>query len=244
MQVKPQWYWNFKHREESARGLDDLEDLLRPASFELELAAGETRAVILTAETHDPMPAAAALAAERQRQREILRPVPHRAHLACARPCIRGPIDQLALAADQFLVERRDPAGKPLGKTVIAGYPWFSDWGRDTMIALPGLTLATGRGDIAASVLRTFARFVSQGMLPNRFPDGGEAPEYNTVDASLWFFVAVHEYLRATRRSRFRGGDLSDPQGHAGMARSRHAIRHPAWIRPMGCSGPARRACS
>jgi predicted glycogen debranching enzyme len=107
-------------------------------------------------------------------------------------------MDRLALAADQFLVERRDRSGNPLGKTVIAGYPWFSDWGRDTMIALPGLTLATGRVDIAASVLRTFAGFVSQGMLPNRFPDTGEPPEYNTVDASLWFFVAVHEYLRAS----------------------------------------------
>src|SRR5450756_2237480 len=105
-------------------------------------------------------------------------------------------IERLALAADQFIVERRDSTGMPLGKTVIAGYPWFSDWGRDTMIALPGLTLATGRTEIAASVLRTFAQFVSEGMLPNRFPDAGEVPEYNTVDASLWFFIAVHAYLR------------------------------------------------
>ena len=69
--------------------------------------------------------------------------------------------------------------------TVIAGYPWFGDWGRDTMIALPGLTLTTGRPELAARVLRTFARFVDRGMLPNRFPDGSDAPEYNTVDATL-----------------------------------------------------------
>ncbi|HME39224.1 MAG TPA: amylo-alpha-1,6-glucosidase, partial [Steroidobacteraceae bacterium] len=195
--IQPQWYWSFRHREESARGLDDLEDLLRPAAFELDLEPGQSQGVILTAEIHEPMPASAALAGERTRQQDISDRFqrPHHAMMS-GTECL--PIDRLALAADQFLVERRDSSGKPLGKTVIAGYPWFSDWGRDTMIALPGLTLATGRSDIAASVLRTFAKFVSQGMLPNRFPDAGDPPEYNTVDASLWFFVAVHEYLRAT----------------------------------------------
>jgi predicted glycogen debranching enzyme len=200
--VQPQWHWNFRHREESARGLDDLEDLLRPAGFELDLEPGQTRAVILTAETHEPMPASAALAGERVRQQEISDRF-HRAHQALMPGTERLRVDRLALAADQFLVERRDASGKPLGKTVIAGYPWFSDWGRDTMIALSGLTLATGRSDIAASVLRTFAKFVNQGMLPNRFPDAGDAPEYNTVDASLWFFVAAHEYLRATHDTVF-----------------------------------------
>ena len=196
VQLQPQWYWNFKHREETARGLDDFEDLLRPARFELHLEAGKTRALILTAEPQDPMPADQALAAETARQREMLALVPRALRAA---PAGIGPesIERLALAADQFLVDRRDSRGAPQGKTVIAGYPWFGDWGRDTMIALPGLTLATGRSAIAASILRTFARFVSQGMLPNRFPDGGDPPEYNTVDASLWYFVAVHEYLRA-----------------------------------------------
>jgi predicted glycogen debranching enzyme len=81
---------------------------------------------------------------------------------------------------------------------VIAGYPWFGDWGRDTMIALPGLALATGRFAEANQVLRTFARYISQGMLPNRFPDQGEAPEYNTVDATLWLFQAVRAYQAAS----------------------------------------------
>jgi predicted glycogen debranching enzyme len=108
-------------------------------------------------------------------------------------------LDALVLAADQFLVERRASDGQALGHSVIAGYPWFSDWGRDTMIALPGLTLATGRPELAASILRTFAGFVSEGMLPNRFPDAGETPEYNTVDATLWYFVAVERAWRRTR---------------------------------------------
>jgi predicted glycogen debranching enzyme len=195
--IQPQWHWNFKHREESARGLDDLEDLLRPASFELELEPGESCTVTLTAESHEPLAARAALAAERERQREIAA-LFHRAQQGAVAGSEFALPDRLALAADQFLAERRNAMGKPLGKTVIAGYPWFSDWGRDTMIALPGLTLATGRNSVGLSVLRTFARFVSQGMVPNRLPDAGEAPDYNTADASLWFFVATHEYLRAS----------------------------------------------
>jgi predicted glycogen debranching enzyme len=80
----------------------------------------------------------------------------------------------------------------------MAGYHWFGDWGRDTMIALPGLTLTTGRPDAARSILTTFARFVDRGMLPNRFPDAGEAPEYNTVDATLWYVEAIRAYHEAT----------------------------------------------
>jgi predicted glycogen debranching enzyme len=106
-------------------------------------------------------------------------------------------VNHLVLAADQFIVDRSVPED-PQGKTIIAGYPWFSDWGRDTMISLPGLTLATGRPEIARSILRTFARHVDQGMLPNRFPDAGQTPEYNTVDATLWYFEAIRAYYNAT----------------------------------------------
>jgi predicted glycogen debranching enzyme len=106
-------------------------------------------------------------------------------------------INHLVLAADQFIVDRSVPE-HPHGKTIIAGYHWFSDWGRDTMISLPGLTLATERPEIARSILRTFATYVDQGMLPNRFPDAGETPEYNTVDATLWYFEAVRAYYSAT----------------------------------------------
>ena len=196
VRVQPQWYWGFRHREETARGLDDLEDLLRPARFELDLGPGQSRAAILTADSHDPPPAVAALAEECARQRDLVDQF-RNTRCRTTRGVDPASLEQFALAADQFLVERRDTAGQPIGMTIVAGYPWFSDWGRDTMIALRGLTLATGRPAIAASVMRTFAKFVSQGMLPNRFPDAGDVPEYNTVDASLWFFVAVQEYLRA-----------------------------------------------
>jgi predicted glycogen debranching enzyme len=98
-------------------------------------------------------------------------------------------VQTLAAAADQYIVSRGDQ------KTVIAGYHWFGDWGRDTMIALPGLTLPTGKYDVAQSILRTFAKHVDQGLLPNRFPDAGETPEYNTVDATLWFFEAARAYV-------------------------------------------------
>jgi predicted glycogen debranching enzyme len=106
-------------------------------------------------------------------------------------------IEQLVLAADQFVVRRSLP-GDVEGRSIIAGYPWFGDWGRDTMISLPGLTLVTGRPEVGARILRTFAHYVDQGMLPNRFPDEGQVPEYNTVDATLWYFEAIRAYLAAT----------------------------------------------
>ena len=111
---------------------------------------------------------------------------------------------QLVLAADQFIVDR----GK--GKTVIAGYHWFSDWGRDTMIALPGLTLSTGRPEIAKSILTEFSHHISEGMLPNRFPDAGETPEYNTVDATLWYFEAIRAYVEGTGDHDFVRNTLYD----------------------------------
>ena len=183
------WYWRFQHRAEADRGLDSEEDLFRPGFFEVELTAGQSVNLVCTAELDESQSADLALAQENARQDELL------AHVPGGAPAWIG---QLTLAADQFIVTRGDPRMPSPGKTVIAGYPWFGDWGRDTMIALPGLALATGRYSAAASILRTFAGFVSQGMLPNRFPDGNEAPEYNTVDATLWFFHAIAEYLAAT----------------------------------------------
>jgi predicted glycogen debranching enzyme len=176
--LAPDWYWNFAHRAESERGLDDVEDLFRPALFTMTLAPGETGAVTLTANDSDPVQPALALGQEAARQAQL---IPAQGSET---------LKQLTVAAEQFVVARQG------GSTIIAGYPWFGDWGRDTMIALPGLTLATGRPQIAASILQTFAGFVSEGMLPNRFPDGGESPEYNTVDATLWYFVAIDEYVR------------------------------------------------
>ena len=106
-------------------------------------------------------------------------------------------IQQLALASDSFLFTWPLP-GNASGESVIAGFPWFGDWGRDTMIALPGLTLATGRYDSARNILTTFARYVDQGMLPNVFPGDGGTPEYNTADAALWFIEAWRAYVETT----------------------------------------------
>ena len=109
-------------------------------------------------------------------------------------------IEQLVLAADAFIVARAVD-GAP-GSTVIAGYHWFGDWGRDTMIALPGLALSTGASTSRARFLQTFARFIDRGMLPNRFPDSGAPPEYNTVDAALWFIETVRLYHAVNARPR------------------------------------------
>jgi predicted glycogen debranching enzyme len=188
-EASPDWYWGFHHRAEQARGLDADEDLFRPGVFRAKLNPAQSVAVIVTADTRAPDPAEIALTRDQERRRALLKSAP-----TAAPAWIR----ELTLAADQFIVKRADPGGQLRGTTVIAGYPWFSDWGRDTMIALPGLALATGRIADAGAILRTFAAHVSQGMLPNRFPDGGSAPEYNTVDATLWYFHALAAYLEQT----------------------------------------------
>jgi len=180
----PDWYWQFKHRTESARGLDDTEDLFRPGYFSLTLTEGEQATVVLTDELSVPADFDLVLQQIHSEQQGLLKLLP---------PDAPDWIRQLALAAGQFIVDRYQD-GLPAGKTVIAGYPWFTDWGRDTMIALPGLTLALGRYGLASMILRTFAAHVSEGMLPNRFPDQDTIPEYNTADATLWFIHAVDQY--------------------------------------------------
>jgi predicted glycogen debranching enzyme len=182
----PAWYWNFYHREEAARGLDASEDLFFPGSFSAELAPHAPLYFVATAETEAP-PAGS----------EIVKSIQNDSKILAARLPKSAPqwIRALARASDQFIV-RRGAAGA-VAASIIAGYPWFADWGRDTMISLPGLATALGRYDIAANILKTYAAFVDRGMLPNRFPDGGEAPEYNTADATLWMFHALEDYLQA-----------------------------------------------
>jgi predicted glycogen debranching enzyme len=177
------WYRQFEYAIEQERGLDWQEDLFNPGVMTLPLRAGEPLVVVAATQ---PLGAeeAAALVAEETSRRAALR----------AALAEYGPVaTRLALAADQVIVGRGEG-----GETVIAGYPWFEDWGRDTMIALPGLTLTNGRFETARRILSTFAGAVDQGMLPNRFPDWATTPEYNTVDATLWFFVAAWRYLEAT----------------------------------------------
>ena len=189
------WYWSFLHREELARGMDAIEDLWGPGSFTVEMSAGDVRHFTATAEASEPVAGDDVLKALVHKSQRLLSALPK-----SAPPWVRS----LAIASDQFIV-RRDANvaahadAKKSSSSVIAGYPWFTDWGRDTMIALPGLTLALGRFDTAASILRTFARVVDRGMLPNRFPDAGEHLEYNTADATLWMFQTVSDYLDAER---------------------------------------------
>jgi len=173
------WYRNFEYDEERERGLDYREDLFNPCLLRFDLRRTREAAVIASTEPHDISDAS------KMRQAEISR----RTQVIARAPIHSEFVQTLCTAADQYVVARGEQ------KTVIAGYHWFSDWGRDTMIALPGLTLVTGRFDTAREILRSFARHVDRGMLPNRFPDAGEAPEYNTVDATLWFFEATRAYL-------------------------------------------------
>lgn len=179
----PEWYWNFWHRMEAERGLDALEDLLTPGTFTVELSPNQPVYLVATAESAPPAAGADVLSALQVASQRLTAPLP-----GTAPAWIR----MLAQASDQFIV-RRGAASC----STIAGYPWFTDWGRDTMISLPGLTTALGRYDLAAGILRTYARFVDRGMLPNVFPDGGEAPQYNTADATLWMFQALDAYLQA-----------------------------------------------
>jgi predicted glycogen debranching enzyme len=194
VEARHEWYRDFSLSVEQYRGFDGLEDHLYAGEFRAVLQPGQSLTLILSAEPDAGLDGDEAHV-ERQRRERQLRDLAHMRYPAAALP--PEAYLRLALAADQFIVDRPTP-DDPHGKSVIAGYPWFGDWGRDTMIALPGLTLATGRPDVARSILRTFARFVDRGMVPNRFPDEGEAPEYNTVDATLWYFEAMRAYHAAT----------------------------------------------
>ncbi len=176
---------------EDERGLPALDAHCEVGLFRLRLEAGQAVTFVASTEPAPDLDGAAAYTRRRAHEADLL---------ARAAPCLDlsdPAAARLVLAADPFIVRRALP-GDPDGRSVIAGYPWFGDWGRDTMIALPGLTLATGRPEIAARILRTFAHFVDRGMLPNRFPDEGQTPEYNTVDATLWYFEAIRAYHQAS----------------------------------------------
>lgn len=180
--VAPQsvWYRDFVLAQESARGLDDRDDHLAVARFAFTLQPGES----------------VTLAAGVGASFDLIGPA---SPFDTAQGDAGDPwwMAQLERAAEQFIVAR-PTASDPDGRTVIAGYHWFGDWGRDTMIALPGLTLATGRPEIARKILTAFAPFVDRGMLPNFFPEAGETPEYNSADAALWYVEAAAAYVDAT----------------------------------------------
>lgn len=187
------WYQGFELGLEQYRGLDDQDNHLHITTLEVVLNPGDSLTVVASTQPHANLDGATALL-ERRFYEEMIR---GELDVTPASPMPQW-IQQLALAADQFIVNR-PLAEEPEGKTVIAGYPWFGDWGRDTMISLPGLTISTGRPRIARTIIRTFARYLNQGMLPNVFPEVGKLPDYNTVDAILWYFEAIRIYTAATQ---------------------------------------------
>ena len=176
------WYKNFEYLRELERGLEFEEDLYSHGRFSIELKKGQRLGIIVSADDPSGKDAIKLFDAEQRRRTELQKNKGNR----------NKSWPRLMLAADQFIARRHDRF------TIVAGYPWFADWGRDTMISLPGLCLATERLEIARDILLEYATFVSHGMLPNRFPDHGEQPEYNTMDATLWFFNAAYQYFLAS----------------------------------------------
>lgn len=197
-----EWYRDYFLPAEHQRGLDDHEDRLYAAQFHCQLSDGESVTLVLSTEEQTSLDAERAREAQANHDLKLFEAWQTRHAQTCALPADEEPgwLWQLVLAADQFIVQRLFP-DQTDGRTILAGYPWFNDWGRDTMITLPGLTLSMGRPEIARMILRSIARYVDRGLLPNNFPDAGDAPGYNTVDATLWFFEALRQYLEATRDS-------------------------------------------
>ncbi|MGQ0645470.1 MAG: amylo-alpha-1,6-glucosidase [Elusimicrobiota bacterium] len=177
------WYRNQEYSWEQRRGLDHREDVYSPGVFEVRLKAGQAAALVASTREMDPSGAVSWRRLERVLRGQLLEKSP-----------VRGPAaDRLVLAADQFLVSREK------GVSVIAGYPWFEDWGRDAMISLPGLCLAAGRPKEAGELLDVFAGHVRGGLLPNRFPEDHPSPDYNAVDAPLWLVWAAQKYFQTTQ---------------------------------------------
>lgn len=184
------WYYRFDLAVERYRGLIDRENHLHAASFSATLKVGESVTIAASTRPDPSLDGQSSLESRYRYESSLINPQ-------------QPPwIQQLTLAADQFIVSRplRD---QPDGKTIIAGYPWFGDWGRDTMISLRGLTLTTGRPAIARQILLTFSRYLDRGLLPNLLPDGGEIPEYNAVDAILWYFEAIRSYFNQSQDFEF-----------------------------------------
>ncbi len=192
-QINHEWYKNFALAIEKYRGLNSIEDHLYAGSCSVTLKLGESMTIAASTEDWETGRRGDGETGRLGEQEliELFRKNNQS-------KTIPSWVEQLVLAANQFIVDR-PLADRSQGKTVIAGYPWFADWGRDTMISLPGLTLTTGRFEIAKVILRTFAKYIDQGMLPNVFPDRGETPEYNTVDATLWYFEAIRDYYAHTQ---------------------------------------------
>lgn len=181
------WFYNMYYPIEEERGLHPVEDHYIPGYFEVEVGPGEDKFITVIATIEDQVKNRDGLYLIQKEEERINRLLDYSGYEdSFARKLVK--------AADDFIVYRSSTDSK----TIIAGYPWFTDWGRDTMIALPGLTLATKRFEDAKQILFTFSRYVENGLIPNMFPDEGQSPVYNNVDAPLWFFEAVNKYIKYT----------------------------------------------
>jgi predicted glycogen debranching enzyme len=200
VEPRHEWYRDYLLPAETDRGLDDSEDRLYAARFHCRLGLGEKVTLVFTTAEKTALDGEQARAEQANHEWKLFQAwQAQRARASkVAAEDEPGWLWQLVLAADQFVV-KRDVKDEPDGQSIIAGYHWFNDWGRDAMISLPGLTLATGRPELARKILRSFSRHADKGMLPNNFPDNGGTPEYNTVDATLWYFEALRQYYEATR---------------------------------------------
>lgn len=193
------WYRNFDLSAEHARGLPDVTDHFFAGELRATIAPGASLTIVASTEAAALLDGEAAFAKRRKEERALLAKF-SAANVAGTKgnsQSVPPAVSQLVLAADQFIAAR-PLADAPNAKTILGGYPWFNDWGRDTMVALPGLCLVTGRPWLARNILRTFSHFVSEGMLPNQLPAAGVAPSYNSVDATLWYFKAVRQYFEST----------------------------------------------
>jgi predicted glycogen debranching enzyme len=191
-----EWHFGCYLGAETERGLPDRDDRLFAAVFRAKLEPGSSVTLVVSTEAATPPDGETAAGEQANRYVKLFQGWQAKNEaLAEESPSWFW---QLILAADQFIVKRSLPE-EPDGRSIIAGYHWFGDWGRDTMIALPGLTLSSGRAAVARNILLAFSTYVDGGMLPNNFPDAGGKPEYNTVDAALWYFEAVRQYFEATQ---------------------------------------------
>ncbi len=192
---KNEVYNDFQLPVEVTRGLNSHDSHIHAADFEVTIRPGQTILFLGTVEENMDFDKES-YENEKKREKAVLNQWQKlRKNKKKEQP---GWIQQLVLAADQFVVNRSTTDTATSGKSIIAGYHWFGDWGRDTMISLPGLALSTGRSKDAGPILETFSLYIDQGMLPNRFPDGSDTPEYNTIDATLWFFQAIRTYYETT----------------------------------------------
>ncbi len=181
------WFMNMEYTVERCRGLDCLEDHYIPGYFDIKIKPGQTERIAVKASVEkqpDKRKGFTLVNEQEKRADRLMLDAPFNDHFGM----------RLSASADAFIVRRKSTDKN----TIIAGYPWFTDWGRDTMISLPGLTLTTGRYDEAREILHTFCSYLHKGLIPNVFPDEGQQPAYNSVDASLWFFEAAAEYIKRT----------------------------------------------